>query len=346
MTSGKVTLGKMAGKYRWVAKLLEYRKAQKLLGTYVEGIQGRMKYNVIRPSFLQHGTTSGRYSSKLPNFQNLPREDKRVKSCIIARKGKVFVGADYSQLEPRVFASISQDETLMACFASGEDFYSVIGAPIFGIHGLSLFKDDPNSFAKKYPGLRDRAKVLALATPYGRTAAQQAAAMEISMEESRDLIDRYFTAYPAVEAMMLESHEQAKLYGIVHSLYGRPRRMPQAMGIPKLFGKTAHADLPYDYRNLLNLAMNHRVQSTASSIMNRAAISFWNICHKLSESDSMWADIRLVMQVHDELIVECPEEIAVEVADSLKYAMENTSILPGVALITKPVIANNLGDLK
>jgi DNA polymerase I-like protein with 3'-5' exonuclease and polymerase domains len=116
LAADKMTLKKYSNKYKWVEKFLEYNKNLKLLTTYVTGIQERMTYNVIRPSFLQHGTTSGRYSSKNPNFQNLPRDDKRVKKCIVARPGKLFIGADYSQLEPRVFASFSEDKRLLACF--------------------------------------------------------------------------------------------------------------------------------------------------------------------------------------------------------------------------------------
>ena len=347
MTSNRATLALHADRYKWVGKFLEYAKNTKLLNTYVYGIQDKMKYNVIRPSFLQHGTTSGRYSSRHPNFQNLPREDKRIKSCIIARPGNVFVGADYAQLEPRVFASVSQDPTLCECFAKGEDFYSVIGAPIFEKTHCSLFKNDPNSFAKKHPDLRDKSKIIGLATPYGRTAFQQASAMGISTDESQMLIDRYFSAYPKVELMMLESHEQAKANGVVHNLFGRPRRMPEAMDIPKLYGKnTSHGDLPYAARNLLNLAMNHRVQSTAASIMNRAAIAFWKRCRALEAEDKGWASVKIVMQVHDELIVEGPEHLADKMVEVLREAMENTTILPGVKLEASPKIGNNLADLK
>jgi DNA polymerase-1 len=346
MATGKATLQLLAPKYKWVTKLLELRKAEKLLSTYVLGIQGRMRYNIIRPSFLQHGTTSGRYSSRYPNFQNLPRDDKRVKACIVSRPGKVFVGADYSQLEPRVFASVSQDETLMGCFARGEDFYSVVGAPIFEKGSLSLFKNEENSFAKKYPDLRDKSKVIALATPYGRTAMQQAAAMGIPVDHSRELIERYFSAYPKVELMMLESHEQAKANGVVYNLYGRPRRIPEAKKIKKVFGNTPHAELPYQIRSLLNLAMNHRVQSTGASVMNRAAIAFWRKCRENEKQDPRWSEVRIVLQVHDELIAEGPEALAELIVDALKDAMENTVTLPGVSLQAEPKIANNLADLK
>lgn len=340
LSTDKTVLQQFAPKYKWVEALLKLKKCDKMLGTYVNAVLEKQEYGIIRPQFLQHGTTSGRYSSKSPNFQNLPRDDKRVKACIVSRPGKVFVGADYSQLEPRVFASTSQDKTLMACFASGEDFYSVVGAPIFGKTDCSLIKDHPNSFAKKYPQLRDRSKVIALATPYGRTAAQQASTMGISVDESQDLIDRYFTAYPAVKAMMLGAHEHVKKHGYVENLFGRKRRIPEAMNIRKKYGNLPHDQLPYEARTLLNLAMNHIVQSTAASIVNRAAIQFLALCKEAC------IDAQIVLQVHDELIAECAEADAEDVVVLLKEAMENTVELPGVALIADPKIAKNLADLK
>lgn len=341
LSTDKSVLNTFAKRYVWVETLLKWKADLKLLGTYVGGIEEGVRYGVIYPSFLQHGTTSGRYSSRSPNYQNLPRSDKRVKSCMVARPGKVFIGADYSQLEPRVFASVSGDEKLMACFASGEDFYSVVGAPIHGKTGLSLVKDDPDSFAKKYPNLRDGAKVLALATPYGRTARQQAAAMGIEVAESERLIKAYFTAYPKVELMMLESHALAKRDGQVVSLFGRPRRIPDAKLIVEHFGDAEHKDLPYEARGLLNLAMNHRVQSTAASIMNRASIAFYD---KVRVAGIVGCHI--VLQIHDELVAECFEGDAPQVSAILKDAMENTVTLPGVALKADPKIGRDLAELK
>ena len=340
---GKEALGLYSKKYKWVQALLEYKKDLKLLNTYVEGIQERMQYNVIRPDFLQHGTTSGRYSCRNPNFQNLPREDKRVKSCIVARSGMVFVGADYAQLEPRVFASVSQDPTLLKCFKDGDDFYSVIGASVFNKTDCTLKKDDsPNSFPVKYKELRNVAKVIALATPYGTTPYQMARQMDKPIEECRETIDNYFQAYPEVERMMLDSHNKAKSDGVVYNLFGRPRRMPEAKNIRDI----PHAELPYEDRNTLNLAMNHRVQSTAASVMNRAAIAVWKSFKQLSIEDPAWSEAKIILQVHDELILEVPEELAQYASDILKYCMENTTQLPGVDLIADPKIAKNLKDLK
>lgn len=326
-----------AKKYKWAAKLLDYAKAQKLLNTYVIGIQQRTRYNIIHPSFLQHGTTSGRYSSRGPNFQNLPKGDKRVKACIVARPGKVFVGADYSQVEPRIMADLSGDETLISCFEEGKDFYSVVGVPVYEKHEASLFKDNENSFARLYPDLRDQAKVFSLAKVYGRTSMQQAITMKTSVEDAAALGERYFSTYPKVELMMLQAHEEAKANGVVYSLFGRPRRIPEAKNITKVYGNAEHAELPYVARTLLNLAVNHKIQSTGASIMNRASIAAWK---------DKPPNARIVLQVHDELVLECDEQDADKVVKILKNSMENTAKLQRVALVAEPKVAKNLADLK
>lgn len=347
MTCGKDSLGRLASKYKWVAKYLEYAKNLKILNTYVEAIQSKMTYGIIRPSFLQHGTTSGRYSSRTPNFQNLPRDDKRVKGCIIARPGRVFVGADYSQLEPRVFASHSKDERLLTCFKNGEDFYSVVGMEVFEKSGCSLKKGDADFFGKLYESERQQSKIIALAAPYGQTAFRLAPSLDCSTEEAREILNKYFEKWPRVHDMMINAHETVMTTGTVKNLFGRPRRIPEALEIRKICGRSAeHGDLPYVYRTLLNLAVNHEIQSTGASIMNRAAIACWKTCRELESTDKKWAEVRIVLQVHDELILEGPEELAEHMVIVLKDSMENTVKLPGVDLIAEPKIANNLGDLK
>ncbi len=354
MSCGAESIKKSALKYKWAAKLLEYKKNLKLLNTYVEGIQSRMKYGIIRPSFLQHGTTSGRYSSKQPNFQNLPRDDKRVKACIVSRPGKIFVGADYAQLEPRVFASFSKDERLLKCFEDGDDFYSVIGAEVFGKNDCTFKKDDsPDSFPVKHKKLRDVAKVIALATPYGTTAPQMSGEMALkagqirSIQECQEIINDYFANYPSVEKLMLDAHAQAKKEGVVYSLFGRPRRIPEAKSISGIYGKnTPHGELPRVARNLLNLAMNHPIQSTGASIMNRASIAVWNAFRELEQADPAWAEVKIVLQVHDELIIEGPEHLEQDMITILKACMENTTTLPGVKLLAEPKSGRSLAELK
>lgn len=335
-------------KYKWCADLLKHNQLNKLLNTYVVGLKDKIEYGVIHPSFLQHGTTGGRYSSRRPNFQNLPRKDKRVKKFIVSRPGKSFVGADYSQLEPRVFASVSGDERLLKCFKDGDDFYSVIGIPVFKKFDCIPKKEgDPNAFGIKHPVLRDLAKGAALAAAYGTTAYRLSDMLRgedgknLPIKQTEQIIRDYFDEYPSVKQMQLKCHEQAMTHGVVYNLYGRPRRIPEAKLIRVRYGKgVTHADLAYEERSLLNLSVNHTIQSSAASIMNRAAILFYRLCKEAN------LDVQIVCQVHDELIVECADENAEVVKDLLKYAMENAVILPGIELTAEPKIAKNFADLK
>lgn len=336
----KETLTKLASKYKWIEKLLEVKKKTKILETYVVGIEERTKYGVIHPSFLQTGTTSGRYSSRNPNFQNLPRDDKRIKSCIIVRPGKVFVGADYSQLEPRVFAYTSGDQRLLSAFSGTDDFYSVIGMEVYNKTDCTPQKEgSPDAFGIKYKKLRDLSKTIALASTYGATAHRLAPTTGKSIDDTQQDIDNYFERFPDVAKMMLESHDQAKKQGQVTNLFGRPRRIPDAKKITKIYGDISHNELPYDARKLLNLAVNHRIQSTGASIVNRSAIQFTKNCLTAGINCS------IVLQVHDSLIVECDEKDANDVSALLQDAMENTVVLPGVKLEAVPKIGKNLSEV-
>ena len=336
----KKTLAKLAPKRKWVETLLEYQRKTKLLNTYVDGITERTQYGIIYPSFLQHGTSSGRYSSRNPNFQNLPRDDKRIKSCVVARPGKSFVGADYSQLEPRVFAYFSDDDRLLASFKGTDDFYSVIGMEVYGKNDCTPHKEGSGeAFGVKYKKLRDLSKTIALAATYGATAHQLASTTGKTIEDTQNDLDNYFEKFPGVAKMMTQSHEMAKKDGCVVSLFGRPRRIPDAAKINRIYGNKPHAELPYEARKLLNLSVNHRIQSTGASIMNRAAIRF---CQLVKDAG---LDAPIVLQVHDQLVAECSDEIANDIALLMEEAMINTVVLPTIALEAIPRIGKSLADL-
>jgi DNA polymerase I-like protein with 3'-5' exonuclease and polymerase domains len=333
----KKTLKSLAHKYKWIERLLEYKQKEKLLKTYVEGTEKRLSYGIIRPRFLQHGTTSGRYSSRDPNYQNLPRNDQRIKECCIARHGKVFVSADFSQLEPRVFAYYSGDERLMKAFGGTTDFYSVVGIEVTGKYdALPLKEGHPDAFGVKYKGLRDMAKTIALAVAYGATAFQLAPVIGKNVDDTEKDVQEYLERFPGVKKMMLDAHKIAKETGQVLSYFGRPRRIPAAKDITRLYGKTDHQELPYEMRSLLNLATNHRIQSTGASIVNRAAIRFYNDCKELG------LDARLISQIHDELVVECKEQDAETTSVLLQNAMETTTVLPDITFEAIPRISKNL----
>jgi DNA polymerase-1 len=333
----KTTLEKLAPKYKWIVRLLEHKKKTKLLTTYVKGIEQRIKYGIIRPSFLQTGTTGGRYSSRNPNFQNLPRDDKRIKSCIVSRPGRVFVGADFSQLEPRIFAYTSQDPRLLACFKTDDDFYSVGGIDIFDITDAIPKKEgSPDAFGIKYKSLRDDTKVIMLAATYGAAGRQLSPKTRKSVEETDAIIARYFTRFPLVKKMQLDAHIEAKTTGQVLSYFGRPRRLPEAKKINKIYGNLPHADLPYEARTILNLAVNHKIQCTGASIMNRASIKADN------DFKEAGIDCDIVLQVHDSLVVECDTADAESVSTLLQNAMENAVHLEGIDLEAIPKIGHDL----
>jgi len=330
----KEALKKHASKHKWIAKLLEYNANKKILNTYVSALEQKPQYGIMHANFKQTGTTSGRYSSSDPNLQNLPRDEKRVKACFVSRPGKVFVSADFSQLEPRIFSYYSQDPILMSAFTNGSDFYSVVGIPVYNKHDALPIKDGhPDAFGIKYKNLRDLSKVIALATAYGSTAYQLMKTTGKSVEDTQHDMDRYFEEFPGVQKMMQDAHDLAKINGYVTNIFGRPRRIPQAKNIPP---KIQHKDLPYDQRNILNLAVNHRIQSTAASICNRAMIAFYNNAIKLD------IDCKIISQVHDEIVIECKEQDAETAQILLQDAMENTVVLPGMPLQAIPIISKTL----
>ncbi len=197
----------------------------------------------------------------------------------------------------------------------------------------------PDAFGVKYKKLRDLSKVIALASTYGATAHQLAPTTGKSIEDTQQDIDNYFEEFPDVKAIMLESHEQAKRDGQVVSYFGRPRRLPEAKKINKIYGKVDHAELPYEIRNILNLAVNHRIQGTGASIMNRASIKYYN--------DAIGAGIEsnIVVQVHDSLIIECATEDAELVSQLLQNAMENATHLEGIDLEAVPKVGYNLAEV-
>ncbi len=333
----KKTLTKLAPKHKWIAKLLEYQKNMKMISTYIEGFEERMIYGTVNPGFLQHGTTSGRYASRNPNLQNLPRDDKRIKACVTARPGKVFVGADMSQLEPRIFAFYSGDERLKAAFDGKTDFYSVLGMEVFGKTDCTPQKEgSPDAFGVKYKKLRDITKTIALAQTYGGTAHRLAASTGKSVEETQHDMDRIFAAFPGIKKFMQKCHDEVRTNGQIASHFGRVRRISDAKRISL---KAKHDELPYEQRNLLNLSVNHPIQSTGASIVNRAAIRM----HLAKNAAGISA--KFICQVHDQMVYECDEVDAESTALLLQDSMEHAVELEGIKFEAKPSIGPNLSKV-
>lgn len=352
----KSVLSSLAHKYVWVERFLQLRRAEKLLNAYVIGLQPKIKYGIIHPTFSQCRTTGNRYASSDPNWQVLPRDDKRLKSLILSRPGKIFVGSDFAALEPRVFASLSGDERLRECFASGRDIYCVIGIDIFDKHDATPYKSGPDSFGEKYPLLRQVSKELMLSATYGITPYRLCEVLNTkaprigfpwNIDEVQEIINKYFEMFPNVKAMQERLHKEAIDNGVVYSIFGRPRHVPSAKLIRRLGKNIKASELPYEYRSVLNNSCNAPIQSTAGSVNNRSLIAVYNKKALLEKSDPIWKEVKIVGTVHDDLWLEGPESLSAEMISILQEAMENSVELPGgVKLKAEPKSAYNLADLK
>lgn len=286
-----------------VSLLLNYRQLAKLKSTYADGLvtcvaaDGR-----IHSTFNQTEARTGRISSSEPNLQNIPvrtKEGKRLRKYFIAPPGKVLCDADYSQIELRVLASIANDENMINAFSGGTDIHTATAAQVFGM---------PEEMIT--PELRSRAKAVNFGIVYGIGAFSLSKDIGVTRAEADRYIKNYLASYPSVAAYMENTIEQAKKTGYVTTYYGRRRYLPElsnSNGNLRAFGE--------------RVARNAPIQGTAADIIKIAMI---RVYERLKAEQP---DARLILQVHDELIVECNEENAEKVCDLLEYEMENAAKL-------------------
>lgn len=346
-----------------IQRLLDYKKLNKLLSTYVEGILERQLDGVIYTSMLQFGTTSGRYSSRDPNLQNQPRvkdEDSglsplvlkyvnAIRKGFVAGPGRKVVNADYSSLEPVCFAHVSGDEKLRNVFRNGEDLYSRVAIETFNLTGVSAKKSDTNYLKNIMPEKRQTAKVIALAIPYGAEAARISEILGVSFNEANQIIENYLSGFPELRKYMSRCNYSAKTLGMIKTEFGRIRHLKEARSIYTLYGDSildfrwaksnGLQDIRYKFKNSLNNAKNFPIQGLAAHIVNRCAIAMTREFKKQN------LDAYIALQVHDELTVISKDIDADKVAQIMKYCMENT-IKISVPLNAEPLIADNWGEAK
>ncbi len=282
-----------------VSLLLEYRQLAKLKSTYTDGLQSCIAEDGrIHSTFNQTEARTGRISSLEPNLQNIPvrtNEGKRLREFFIADTGKVLVDADYSQIELRVLASISGDENMISAFKEGVDIHTATAAQVFGM---------PTDMVT--PVMRSRAKAVNFGIVYGIGAFSLSKDIGVTRKEADGYIKSYLASYPKVASYMENTINEAKLNGYVTTLFGRRRYLPElasSNGMLRAFGE--------------RVARNAPIQGTAADIIKLAMIKVFD---KLALSVP---SAKLILQVHDELIVECDEKDAKTVCDILKTEMEN-----------------------
>jgi DNA polymerase-1 len=309
-STGKVSvaadvLESMQGLHPVIDLILEQRQLSKIKGTYLDALPKLVnpKTGRVHTSFNQTGAVSGRIASQDPNLQNIPiRTDlgREVRRAFIVEKGNVMIAADYSQVELRIAAHIANDPGLRAAFAAGQDIHRATAAKVLSVP-LDQVTSDQRSFAKR----------VNFGLLYGMGTQSLAQQAGISMKEAQQFVDAYFAGFPHIKKYIDETKKRAKTEGYVETLLGRRRYFPI------LQTQTRDARTNIMQRTAEREAINHPIQGTAADIIKIAMI---NIHRELAKRQ---LKARLILQVHDELILEAPKKEAAEVEALVRELMES-----------------------
>jgi DNA polymerase-1 len=272
--------------------LLEYRELQKKLGTYLETYAGFIhpKTGRIHANFLQCRVPTGRLACTGPNIQQIPHEDE-FRRCFVAEEGNVLVIADYSQIELRILAEVSDDPAFVEAFRRGDDLHRVTAATMYGVSMEDVTRDQ-----------RSAAKRINFGLMYGRGARSLSAQLGTDEERGRKLIDEYFANYPKVQRFLQRTANQAVRDRTLRTLAGRVRKFKETSGL-------GSAELGALRRE----AMNYPIQGASADI---AKLALGYVRDELAGLDA-----RLINCIHDEFVVECAEGISAEVSERTRKAM-------------------------
>ena len=300
-TNAKV-LSDLARDHEIVRLILDWREKSKIKSTYLDTLGPlRRGDGRVHTTYNQTITATGRLSSSDPNLQNIPTRSelgRTVKTAFSAGEGSVFLAVDYSQIELRLLAHLSGDEHLVRAFNEGEDFHAETAARVFGV-----------PVSEVTPDLRSRAKAVNFGIVYVQQAYGLSQSLHISMAEARDMIDRYYEAYPGVRTFLDNVVARAKQTGYAETMYGRRRHIPELKAKnPQLRG--------FGERT----AMNHPMQGTAADIIK---IAMARVSRRLEEEGFA---AHMILQVHDELDFECPvdevERLTAMVRDVMEHVVD------------------------
>ncbi len=289
----------LAEEYPIVAKILEYRKLAKLKSTYCDGLLKEIgEDGRIRSTLNQTETRTGRISSAEPNLQNIPVRSelgREMRKFFIAGDGNVLIDADYSQIELRVLAHVANDKNMLNAFNNGDDIHAITASQVFNMPLMMVT-----------PLMRSRAKAVNFGIVYGIGAFSLAKDIGVTRAEADSYIKGYLANFSGVAKYMKEIVEKAKAQGWVSTEFARRRYLPElnsSNGMLRAFGE--------------RVALNAPIQGTAADIIKIAMIRVWR---RLRDEHFK---AKLIMQVHDELLVEAPEEEAQKVAAIVRFEMEN-----------------------
>jgi len=296
-------LEKLKDKHPIIPAIMDYRMLTKLKSTYADGLIKEIRADGrIHTTFQNLVTATGRLSSTEPNLQNIPvRTDlgAEIRKMFVPKEGCVLVDADYSQIELRVLAHIAEDTVMQNAFCTGADIHTTTAAQVFGVS-----PEEVTSLQRRH------AKAVNFGIVYGISEFSLAEDIGVSRYEARAYIDNYLTNYQGVRRYMKQVVEDAKAMGYTQTLYGRKRYIPELKS--SNFNIRSGAE---------RIALNTPIQGTAADLIKLAMI---RVEKALTET---FPEAKLLLQVHDELIVECPEEIAPQVAELISREMQNVAQL-------------------
>jgi DNA polymerase-1 len=297
-------LEELSASYALPRLILEYRALAKLRSTYTEKLPGQVDANTgrVHTSYHQAVAQTGRLSSTDPNLQNIPirsPEGRRIRQAFIAPPGHALVAADYSQIELRIMAHLSGDAGLLRAFAEDRDVHQATAAEVFGVAPDAVTSDQRRS-----------AKAINFGLIYGMSAFGLARQLGIERGAAQQYVDRYFQRYPGVKHYMDETRERARREGYVETVYGRRLYLPDIRSRNKALQQYAERS-----------AINAPMQGTAADIIKRAMIAVDAWC------EGEGAPARLIMQVHDELVLEVETDAVGEVTDVIRRHMSSAAQL-------------------
>jgi DNA polymerase I len=297
-------LQRLVNKHPIINKVLEYRGLKKLLSTYVETLPQLIdkKSGRIHTSYNQAVASTGRLSSNNPNLQNIPVRDARgreIRKAFVPENGRIFLSADYSQIELRLMAHLSKDKSIIADFLSGSDIHAATAAKIFGVDIKDVTRE-----------MRSKAKTANFGIIYGISSYGLSERLTIGRKEAKELIDGYFNSYPCVKIYMDESIKKARDAGFVTTMFGRKRYLPDIQSRNQVVRGNAE-------RN----AINAPIQGSAADIIKIAMIRIHDRIEKERYKSKM------ILQVHDELIFEAETSELEKLKNMVTCEMENAAVL-------------------
>jgi DNA polymerase-1 len=313
----------LRGKHPVVDMVLEHRELSKLKSTYVDALQAALNADTgcVHTSYSQIGAVTGRLSSSDPNLQNIPirtEEGRRLRHGFIAGKGNVLLSVDYSQIELRLVAHMAQDEGMLAAFRAGEDIHATTAAAIYGV--------SPDKVTK---AMRRHAKAINFGLIYGMSVFGLTRTTELTLAEAETFVKAYFEKFPGIKKYLDGIRKQAAQQGYVETLLGRRRYFPALQSKANVQVKNREE----------REAINAPVQGTAADIMK---IAMLNIPPALKEAG---LKAKMLLQVHDELVFECPKNELKETARMVQDVMENAYPL-SIPLSTEARYGANWGETK